>query len=91
MARCQHHPDREAVTYCSRCGDPVCAQCLVREIEPPLCVDCSVKKDSSGEVEAPPVQAPEIPPPPPIERPEVETPPQLRTGSRPARGVPEDW
>ena len=28
--KCATHPDRNALGYCSRCGKPLCKDCLVR-------------------------------------------------------------
>ena len=93
MAKCQHHSDREAVATCSSCGDPVCAQCLTRDVQPPLCVDCSVRpRPAEDEIKAPVEPDPKMPPMPSVEKPgkpKIETPPQRRAAGKPE--MAEDW
>ena len=38
--RCYHHPEREAVNQCDRCGDYLCAECVREFQEQYLCGKC---------------------------------------------------
>lgn len=38
--KCAVHPDRLALGYCSRCGKPVCKECLVRLSTGNFCDAC---------------------------------------------------
>ena len=38
--RCYHHPDREAISQCDRCGDYLCGECMVERRGQHLCTDC---------------------------------------------------
>jgi hypothetical protein len=39
--RCATHPDRAALGYCSRCGRPLCKDCLVRLSMGNFCEACA--------------------------------------------------
>jgi hypothetical protein len=39
--RCAHHPGRAALGYCSRCGKPLCTECLVRLSAGNFCSACA--------------------------------------------------
>ena len=39
--RCAVHPDRQALGYCSRCGKPLCKECLVRLRTGNFCDTCA--------------------------------------------------
>lgn len=39
--RCAVHPDRQALGYCSRCGKPLCKECLVRLRTGNFCDACA--------------------------------------------------
>ena len=45
--RCHHHPSREAVGQCDRCGDLLCAHCLNEWRREQLCARCL--KDAAGD------------------------------------------
>ena len=38
--RCYHHPEREAVNQCDRCGDYLCAWCVKEFREEHVCDTC---------------------------------------------------
>jgi B-box zinc finger protein len=39
--KCAAHPDRAALGYCSRCGRPLCKDCLVRLNTGNFCEACA--------------------------------------------------
>ena len=39
--KCAAHPDRAALGYCSRCGKPLCKDCLVRLNMGNFCETCA--------------------------------------------------
>ena len=39
--KCAAHPDRAALGYCSRCGRPLCKDCLVRLYMGNFCETCA--------------------------------------------------
>lgn len=39
--KCAVHPDRAALGYCSRCGKPLCKECLVRLRVGNFCETCA--------------------------------------------------
>ena len=41
VQRCYRHPDREAGRFCTRCGRPACAECLVQATVGSHCLECA--------------------------------------------------
>lgn len=40
---CAFHPDRPSLMTCSRCGKPICVNCMISKREKPYCRVCGVK------------------------------------------------
>lgn len=47
--KCANHPDREAVAFCSKCGKPLCEDCIAYKDEKghPYCAQCAIEIKAS--------------------------------------------
>jgi hypothetical protein len=43
--QCSYHPDKEAISKCSKCGRPLCEECGKSQ----LCIDCAVMPSKAAE------------------------------------------